>query len=100
MSFNIEESKTVNLVDSSGKVVGTSLVKVTLTLKVTTVVVSESSTTAHVYSTSSTVVEGELQGNDIWEFFGYYDVTLDPNSSDSVLLQAESQVKYSINLTI
>ena len=93
MSFSITETKPVDLVDGSGKVVGTSSVDVTLTLKVTTVVVSENSATAHVYSTSSVVAEGDLEGNDIWEFYGYYEVTLDPNSTDSVITQAESQVK-------
>lgn len=96
MSFNITGSKPVDLVDSSGKVVGTSSVDIALTLKVTTVVVSENSATAHVYSTSSVVSGGDLEGSDIWEFYGYYDVTLDATSSDSVITQAETQVKAKI----
>lgn len=93
MSFSITVSKPVDLVDSTGKIVGTSSVDVALTLKVKTVMVSDDSATAHVYSTSSVVQEGDLEGCAIWEFYGYYEVTIDPSSTDSVITQAESQVK-------
>lgn len=93
MSFTITESKSVNLVDSSGNVVGASTLDVELTLKVVQVVILEDSATAEVHSSSSTVASGDLEGAPIWCFYGSYPVTLDSGSSDSLIIQAEAQVK-------
>ena len=93
MSFTITESKSVNHVDASGNVVGSSTVDVELTLKVSQVVLMEDSTTAHVHSSSSSVSSGDLEGSAIWSFYGSYPVVLDANSAVSMIDQAEAQVK-------
>lgn len=93
MSFTITESKSVNLVDASGNMVGTSTLDVELTLKVAQVVVLEDSTIAQVHASSSTVASGDLEGTPIWNFYGSYPVTLDTSSADSIINQAEAQVK-------
>lgn len=93
MSFTITESKSVSLVDASGNVVGISTLDVELTLKVAQVIVLENSATAEVHSSSSSVASGDLEGSPVWSFYGSYPVTLDTSSSDSLISQAETQVK-------
>lgn len=93
MSFTVTETKSVNLVDDSGNVVGASTLDVSLTLKVSQIVLMENSTTAHVYASTSTIASGDLEGNAVWSFYGSYPVTLDTSSSVSTIDQAEAQVK-------
>ena len=93
MSFTIKETKSVSLVDASGNVVGSSTLDIELTLKVAQVVVLEDSTVAQVHASSSTVASGDLEGTAIWSFYGSYPVTIDMSSSDSIISQAETQVK-------